>query len=91
MPRPRRQQEHEEIEMSPREIAELFREKVVSQHLKNKFFEYAQKCGEQFNCPVCLNDLKQPEAFCLLVCSHHLCFSCYHYLPEPKNCPLCRG
>lgn len=89
MPRGRRNQE-QAIELDANELHDMFRERVVGIHLKNKFFEYACKADEQFNCPVCLNDIKQPEAFCLMVCGHHTCFSCYHYMNEPKRCPVCR-
>ena len=89
MPRGRRNQE-QSIELSEEDIHEMFRERVVGLHLKNKYYEYATKSGEQFNCPCCLNDLKQAEAFLLLVCGHHTCCSCWIYMTEPKKCPICR-
>ena len=79
------------IELDSRQLEDMFRERVCGLHLKNRFFEYATKSGEQFNCPVCLNDIKQPEAFCLLVCGHAPCCSCWLYMNEPKTCPVCRA
>ena len=78
------------LELDGRELESMFKERVVGLHLKNKFFEYATKSGEQFNCPCCLNDIKQPEAFCLLTCGHHTCCSCWLYMNEVKRCPVCR-
>ena len=84
------QTETQSLELSEHEFKEIFKERIVSLHLKNKFFEFATKSGEVFNCPCCLNDLKQPEAFCLLICGHFLCWSCNHYSPE-RRCPVCRS
>lgn len=78
------------IEIDEEQFLKMFKERVVSLHLKNKFFEFATKAGEQFNCPICLNDIQQPEAYCLLRCGHHTCFSCEYYTKEPKTCPVCR-
>lgn len=90
MPRRTRGTPQQDNYIEVEDLEELFRERVVSLHLKNKYYEYANKSGETFNCPVCLNDLKQPEAFCLLACSHHVCFSCYYYM-DKKICPICRS
>lgn len=88
--RPRNQQNQNELEMTAEDIHDIFRERVVGLHLKNKFYEFATKAEEQYNCPCCLNDIKQAEAFCLLVCGHHTCTSCWIYMSEPKRCPVCR-
>ena len=90
MPRGRRPQ-NEQIELDAEQLQDMFRERVVGLHLKNRFYEYATKAEELFNCPICLSDIKQTEAFCLLVCGHHTCMSCWHYTPEPKKCSICRN
>ena len=82
--------ETQSVELTEHDIKEMFKDRIVSLHLKNKFFEFATKSGELFNCPICFADLKQPEAFMLLVCGHHTCGSCYHYSPE-RRCPVCRS
>lgn len=87
---PRTRSRNQLIELSGDDIHDMFRERVCGLHLKNKYYEYATKTGEAFNCPICLNDIKQTEAFCLLICGHHLCFSCQYYMNEPKKCMLCR-
>lgn len=90
MPRRRTNQEHT-VELDAEQLNDMFRERIVGMHLKNKYFDYATKSGEQFNCPICLNDIKQCEAFCLLVCGHHTCCSCWLYMKEVKLCPVCRA
>ena len=90
MPRRRAQQE-QAIELDADELHDMFRERVVGLHLKNRFYEFATKADEMFNCPCCLNDIKQAEAFCLLTCGHHTCASCWLYLNEPKKCAVCRS
>ena len=86
MPRNRRAEEVYDVVFESENIT-----KVCSQYLKNNYFEMAKLTRTKLECPVCMEEITQKGAFCLLCCGHHLCSSCWWYLPDPRRCPTCRG
>ena len=54
-----------------------------------QIIELCKNCDE-FNCPVCLNDIKTNEGY-NLSCNHSLCKECFHgWFAHNKSCPMCR-
>jgi len=90
--RPRRQQEHEEIEMSPREIADMFKERICSKHLRDRMWNLLKQKDEQITCCVCMEVITSSTGYLLLTCGHdQCCASCWNYIKEPQLCPICKS
>jgi len=60
---------------------------MVSDFLKNNYFDMAQKLDIKLECPICLEDICCKRCFSLLPCGHHLHLNC---LIRLDKCPLCR-
>lgn len=91
MPRGRRPQNDNQIELSPEDLNDLFRERICSKYLKDRMWNMITKTNEKVECSICLEQITQSSGYLLLVCGHdQVCAGCYHYLQEPRRCPVCR-
>ena len=68
--------------------------KLVSDHLKNNYFDLLVKTKEpteKIECPICFEDLLCcKRCFGLLSCGHYMHTTCYMKIIDSK-CPCCRG
>ena len=68
--------------------------KLVSDHLKNNYYDLLVKTKEEnvnIECPICFEDLLCcKRCFGLLCCGHIMHASCYMKIIDSK-CPCCRG
>lgn len=83
MPR-RRNQQTQEIN-----IEEIFLPRIVSIHLKKRFYDLCEKADEELSCPICLDKIKCSHSCELLYCGHALHIDCYREC-EKDECPICK-
>ena len=60
-------------------------EKVLQSTLRQ-----SKKLAEEFECPVCLNEMKPPVRIYQCVSGHPVCDFCYGYFGDHTSCPTCR-
>ena len=61
---------------------------IVSDYLKNMFYDLLKETNKEIKCPICLEDICCKKCFTLLKCGHYCCL--YEYIKINK-CPVCRA
>ncbi|XP_065891569.1 TNF receptor-associated factor 5-like [Dysidea avara] len=63
---------------------------VRSSRVQNFEIHFIDVLPKEFDCPICLETLKNP--FAIECCRHHFCDACINYAKGKKNeCPLCKA
>jgi|DEB0MinimDraft_6_1074348.scaffolds.fasta_scaffold191331_1 hypothetical protein len=63
---------------------------ICCKYLIENHWQLAQKCNEKFECPICLEEIKDKHSFALCVCGHTLHFDCYFWSKNRNQCPVCK-